>query len=416
MKKNKAGKSTLLSLFLIVFIDLLGLGIVIPLLPLIFFKGSYFAPSVTIGVRNALLGLLIAAYPLAQFFGAPILGRLSDRHGRKIILTLSLLGTFVGYVLFAFGIMYSSILILFISRLLDGFTGGNISVAMSSIADVSDDTNKVKNFGLIGMAFGLGFIFGPMFGGMLTASSLVSWFNYATPFWAAAILALFNFFFVLARYKETLVNRVHRAISVFDGITDIKKAMGSEQLRTVFMSIFLINFGWNFFTQFSQVFLYKRFNYTPAQIGMFFAYVGVWVAVSQGAIIRPLSMKYKPARILALSMPLTALIMITLLIPRPGQAVYLYLILPFLAIFYGFTQPNFSTIVSDMVGDTSQGEVMGIRQSVLSLSQAAPAIIAGLSITISVSTPILLSGATIFLAWITFTFFYKESSEEVYEF
>ncbi len=360
-------------------------------------------------MRNILLGLLIAAYPLAQFFGAPILGRLSDRYGRKRIISISLIGTIIGYALFAIGILLSNVVLLFLSRILDGFTGGNISVAMSAIADISNEENKVKNFALVGMAFGLGFIFGPVIGGILTESHIVSWFNYATPFWFAALLSLANLLYVLFKFNETLVKKVYRRISFVDGFINIKKALRIKELRILFISVFLMNFGWNFFTQFSQVFLHIKFAYTPAQIGMFFAYVGVWVAVSQGVIIRPVSAKYKPARLLIISILATSIIMMLLILPK--NVFYLYLILPFLAIFYGFIQPNFSTLLSNMVSDTSQGEVLGIRQSVLSLSQALPAIIAGISLTFSVSIPIILSSATIFLAWLVFTLMYKESSE-----
>lgn len=286
-------------------------------------------------------------------------------------------------------------------------------MAMSAIADISDEKTKVKNFALVGMAFGLGFIFGPVIGGILTESHIVSWFNYTTPFWFAALLSLANLLYVLFQFNETLVKKVYHPISFADGLINIKKAIDVKELRVLFVSIFLMNFGWNFFTQFSQVFLHIKFAYSPAQIGIFFAYVGIWVAISQGAIIRPVSAKYKPRRLLIISILATSIIMMLLVLPK--NAAYLYLILPFLAIFYGFVQPNFSTLISNMVSDTSQGEVLGIRQSVLSLSQAMPAVIAGVSLTFSVSIPIILAGITIFLAWLVFVFLYKETTE-IYEF
>ena len=147
--------------------------------------------------------MLIASYPLAQFFGAPILGALSDKHGRKKIILISLIGTFFGYLLFAYGIITKNVTLLFASRMLDGFTGGNISTIMSAIADVSTVKDKTKNFGMIGMAFGLGIILGPFIGGNLADPNNVSWFNHSTPFWFAALICLFNIALVVFNFKET---------------------------------------------------------------------------------------------------------------------------------------------------------------------------------------------------------------------
>ena len=151
MKKHS--RKSLFVLFCIVFLDMIGIGIVFPILAPLFIDQSsgIFSASVPYAARTVLFGLLIASYPFAQFFGAPLLGGLSDRHGRKNLLITSLAGTCIGYVLFALGIVFHNIYFLFFSRLLSGFTGGNISVTLSSIADVSGQKEKVRNFGLIGM-------------------------------------------------------------------------------------------------------------------------------------------------------------------------------------------------------------------------------------------------------------------------
>ena len=149
-------KSPLLPIFLIVFIDLLGFGLILPLLP--FYAKSFGANELTIG-------LLLASYSLMQFIGAPVLGRLSDKYGRRPILLISQLGTFAGFVMLGFA---NGLGMLFASRIVDGVSGGNISTAQAYIADISDEKNRAKNFGLIGAAFGLGFIIGPAVGGFLS--------------------------------------------------------------------------------------------------------------------------------------------------------------------------------------------------------------------------------------------------------
>ncbi|MGV8169427.1 MAG: MFS transporter, partial [Candidatus Nanoarchaeia archaeon] len=218
-KKVSEKKFSILPVFLVILIDMIGIGIIIPILgPLFLSSDHIFDASISVATRMIILGLLIAAYPLAQFFGAPILGALSDKHGRKKLLIISLAGTFIGYVLFGVGIVTHSLWLLFVSRIIDGFTGGNITIAMSAIADVSDEKQKVKRFGLVGMAFGLGIIIGPFIGGKLSQPALVPWFDYATPIWFAAILCLVNIVLFIYNFRETLQTKRHSKISLFTGI------------------------------------------------------------------------------------------------------------------------------------------------------------------------------------------------------
>ena len=410
MENPKENKLSLWILLLIVFIDLLGVGIIIPILPVVFFETNILASS-PMAVKTFLLGLLIAAYPIAQFFGAPLLGSLSDRMGRKPVLLISLLGTFFGYILFALGLMISDIYLLFLARILDGFTGGNISVARSAIADTSTEKTKVKNFGLIGVAFGLGFIFGPFVGGKLTDSQMVSWFNITTPFWFAAILVAFNLLFVIWKFKETLKKKTERKVNAFSGFVNIGNAFKMHDLRSVFITLFLMFFGWSFFTQFFQIYLYDKFKYTPADIGTTFAYMGIWIVIAQGVVTRSLSSRVKPRKVLEFSLLFTSIMLFILLIPN--NHIYLWFIIPFISIFNGLTMPNISAVISDSVGETKQGEVMGIQQSLISAAQAIPPIIAGISIAFSSYIPIVLGGLFIFLSWVVYTFCCKNNLKKM---
>lgn len=406
IKKNKR---TLFSLFLVIFIDMLGIGLIIPILPIIFYAKDFFPTSISQSTINLLLGLLIASYPLAQFFAAPVLGKYSDRYGRKRLLIISLIGSFIGYGIFAVGILIGNVYILFISRILDGLTGGNVSIVNSAIADISDSKNKTKNFGLIGMAFGLGFIFGPFIGGVLSDSNIISWFNLATPFWVAAILVFINIILLLFGFKESIKQKVHKPIHFLSSILDIKKVINLKTLNIIFLTIFLINFGWSFFTQFFQIFLYDKFSYTSSQIGYLFAYMGLWIAISQGVIIRPISNKFKSEKILKIVILLTSVTLLTFMISNKHHI--LYFIMPILAISYGFINPNFSTIISNSTTSTAQGEILGLRQSVISLSQTIPPILAGISLSISTSMPIIISSIVLFSAWIVFIIFYKKTEK-----
>jgi DHA1 family tetracycline resistance protein-like MFS transporter len=409
MSNNK--RFQILPIFFTVFLDLLGLGIVIPILPAVLLDpfAGVLPFEYSSATRVLFYGFLIAAYPLAQFFGAPILGALADQKGRKKILLLSLLGTLVGYIIFAIGIIRYNIYLMFLGRIIDGLTGGNISIAQSTIADISDEKTKSRNFGMIGMAFGLGFIIGPYVGGKLADPNIVSWFSYSTPFWLSAILTVVNILLVVRFFPDTHAITQGAKISILTGVRNLRKAFQLRQLRAMFLVGFLLAIGFNFFTQFFQVFLYNKFQFNQSTIGDFFAYMGLWIAITQGMILRPLAKKNKPERILSFSIILLAACFPILLIP--DKAIWLYLIVPFIAIFQGLTQPNSTAIVSNLTDRERQGEILGINQSIQSAAQAIPPIIAGFVTTINVNLPTILAASTTLLAWIVFESVFKRSKK-----
>ena len=404
----RTSRQALFILFLVVFLDLLGVGIIIPVLsPLILNGTGGLVPEAwTDAQRSYMLGFLIASYPLAQFFGAPILGKLSDRFGRKKILSISLVGTLLGYLLFGYGVLRGHLWLLFASRILDGFTGGNIAVANSAIADLSPDPKeRAKNFGMIGMAFGFGFVIGPALGGLLSDSSIVPWFNPALPFWFAAGLSAINLIFVTFVLRESLQKKVWTQIRLFMGFHNIAKAMRMPKLRVLFAVIFLHAFGFAFFTQFFPVFLVQKFGFGPAEIGGFFAYVGVWIALSQGLFNRMAVGRYPSEQILRIGLPMLALALASIIIPDvPG---WLWLIQPFVAIFEGLVFPNLTTMVSKISSAEEQGEVLGITQSLRALAESLPPMIAGFIVVINVHLPTLTSASIIALAGVTYLLFFK---------
>lgn len=412
-KRTNKQSSPILPIFLTVFIDLLGLGIIIPILPAVIMNpmSGLLPMSYSTSTRTLIYGFLIASYPLMQFFGAPMLGVLADMHGRKKILSISIMGTLLGYLSFAIGILTQNIGLLFFGRMLDGFTGGNISIAQSAIADISDESNKSRNFGLIGMAFGLGFVIGPYIGGKLSDPSILSWFSYETPFWFAAILTALNLGLIFKQFPETLLNKKKRKLDPFAGIKNLNKAIHNRQMRTIFIVVFLLTIGFNFFTQFFQVFLIQKFEFTASKIGDLFAYMGLWIAIAQGAFLRPLSKKYTPEVILSFSIILLAAIFPILLVP--SKAIWIYGIIPFIAVFQGLTQPNTTAIVSGMSDASSQGEILGMNQSVVSMAQAIPPILAAFLTVININLPTLFAAGTTLVAWIVFQVFFKPKYQAI---
>ena len=395
-----------------VFLDLVGVGIANPIIaPLLLRPESGFLPaSYNDDQRTLLLGVLIAVFSIAGFFSGPLLGALSDRYGRKKLLLASIALSFTGYLIFALGIYLKSVPLLFVSRAIYGIGGGNISVIQSAIADISDEKSRAKNFGLIGVAFGVGFVIGPALGGELANPTVVSWFNFTTPFLAAALLSLINLTLVVFFFRETLrtpINRpgVDTSVTLLTGVRNLGEAFGDPRLRILFLGVFFYALGFNFYTQFFQVILIKVFDFDQTQIGRYFAYVGLWIAFMQGAVVRRVANTYGPAQILRYSVLGLGLALWLFLLPR--ESWQLYLVVPFMALFQGLTSPNATALVSQSGSAQEQGRTLGINQSVLSAAFALPPVIAAYIDTINVYLPIIVAGAMVLVGWGFFIRFFR---------
>ena len=287
--------SRLLTIFLIVFIDLLGFSLILPLLP-------YYAESY--GATATLVGLLVAAYAAAQLIGAPLLGRLSDRVGRKPVLLLSVAGTCVGFLMLGFsdpigrglaGVIAPQaanefiIAILFLSRILDGLTGGNITVAQAYITDVTDEQNRAKGLGMIGAAFGLGFIIGPAVGGALS-----KW-GYNLPAFVAALVSFINIFMIIFLLEESLPVERRSAAS---GQTRppftfhaLKEALNRPKVGPLLQVRLIYALA---FATFQTIFaLYAQsIGLSSQTTGILLAYVGVISVVVQAGLIGRLTRRF----------------------------------------------------------------------------------------------------------------------------
>lgn len=414
MNSIRSSRSILSSLFAVVFLDLVGIGIVIPVLASVLLDPSH---GLTVGMtesgRELLLGALTMVYPLMQFFAAPLLGALADRYGRRKLLIVSIAGTCMGYVLFALGIVTGQLWLLFVSRAIDGFTGGNISIAQAAIADISTPETKQKNFGLIGMAFGVGFVVGPFIGGVLSDPGLVSWFSFETPFWAAALFSLASIWMILRYLPETLRTPIHRPLTWLTGIRNVVNAFKMPNLRVMFSVVLLQTLGFAFYVQFFQVVLLERFGLGQSQIGFYYAYVGLWIAFTQGVVTRIASKRLRPEQTLRFSLLLVACSFLIAISADTLPVLYLVAV-PMMAIGQGLTMPSVSTLISNLAGADSQGEVLGIQQSVSSLGSVIPPLLAGLALTISLNLPTLIGAGLVVVGWVIFIFFFRGDRKEVF--
>jgi DHA1 family tetracycline resistance protein-like MFS transporter len=354
-----------------------------------------------------MFGVLVAVYPMMQFFATPILGQLSDRYGRKPVLALSLAGTSLGYALFAVGIVIKNIPLLFLSRALDGITGGNLSVAQASIADVTKPEDRTKNFGLIGAAFGVGFIVGPFLGGVLADPSVLRWFTASTPFWFAAILAAANTMQVLLQFDETNKHIRQVPVHFFKGVANIVRAYRMPELRTIFLTSFFFNMGFGFFIAFFGLFLINKFNFNEARIGNFFAWVGVCAIFTQIVTTRRVAARFTEPQVLRISLLGVSLVMFAYLAaPTP---MWLFLIAPISSTFNGLSLANMGGLLSRSVAPQVQGEILGIGSSIAALANSLPPLIGAGSFEASFppAGPVLAAGLTMLLAWSIFTILFR---------
>ncbi len=408
-------KSPLALIFFTIFLDLLGVGILIPVIPQLLANPNsphYLLPvGMSLGQGYVMLGLLTASYPLAQFFAAPILGQLSDRYGRRPVLALSVAGTSLSYLLFAFAILTRNIPLLFVSRTLDGITGGNLSVAQAAIADVTTPENRSKNFGLVGAAFGLGFIAGPYIGGKLADPTVLPWFNAAVPFWFAAILAAVNVTIILLWFQETNLHRSHARLTWNKSVKDIVRAVRLKKLRTLFLTGFLYQAGFSFFTAFFGVYLIQRFSFTEGNIGDFFAYVGIWIVVTQALITRQVAKKFSERAVLNLTLTGTGLAILLFLLPR--QWWWMLFIVPVFSVLNGLSQANYMGLLSRSASRETQGEVLGINASLAALAQSIPPILSGFAAaSLEPSAPVLISAVVIGVGGVLFSYRTRKSVRE----
>lgn len=360
--KRGPGHRPLIFIFLTVFLDLLGVGILVPVLPYI--VAEFRSDALTVG----LLSLTFAA---AQFFASPVLGALSDRHGRRVVLLLSVLGTGAGYFLFG---LAQTLWLLYLARLIDGFTGGNVSTAQAYIADVSPPEDRAKNFGLIGAAFGLGFIMGPAVGGMLSLWSL------RAPAFAAGALSLITVSLGYFLLPESLppANRERRPFRLADlhPLGHLGETVRRPGLPRLFTAIFAMSFAMAGLQSNYAVFTRERFGLGPQGNAWIFTLVGAVSVLVQGVLLRRIPTAGRERRIATWGLLLMACgFAATAFVP---SVPWLYPATLLLAFGNASAAPMLTSEVSRTVSGVEQGKVLGSMQSIVSLTRILGPLWAGL--------------------------------------
>jgi multidrug resistance protein len=342
-----AAISPLVIIFVTVFIDLLGFGIIIPLLP--FYAESF-------GASAFKIGLLGTSFSLMQFLFSPVWGRWSDRVGRKPIILVGLLGSCLSYLGLA---LAPSLTFLFIARIVGGIAGANIPTAQAYIADVTTPENRAKGMGMVGAAFGLGFIFGPAIGGVLSR------FSPETPMWFASALCLGNF--IAAWFLLPESRSVNASTKSLGRMEAFRHAMTKPTLVLLLALFFIVTLAFSGFEATFALFSEAKFGFKASTIGFVFAFIGVILALVQGVLVGKVvkivpERKLIPLAIFAISVGIGV-------IPFVWSVPTLLAALFVMAVGMGFNNPSLTSMVSRLADPDDQGGILGLASSLSSLGR-----------------------------------------------
>lgn len=360
-------------LLLVVFVDLIGFGMVIPILPLLIQK---------IGGGTFLVGVIIAAFSLFQFLFSPILGRLSDKFGRKPVLILSAFLNSMSYFLIFFS---QQLWILFLARILAGIGSANISVAQAYIADTSAAHERTKKLGLIGAAFGLGFVVGPLLGGVVSSK-----FSIQAAFLAPAVLSLINTFLIMAILTESNKSlQKHVKIELFN-LKVTREVLRPRNIAFLLMLFFFVNFALALIIGVFSLLGKARFGWNEAQNGYFFGLIGISSFTTQAFLIRAFIKKIDEIKMIKIGLVVFS---IAIVLMGTSPFVWLMYIAGILTPFgVSLVMINTQSLISLESKPEEQGVVMGVAQSFASLGRVFGPLIGGTIATISLSLPFVISG------------------------
>lgn len=378
-------------LFLALFIDGMGLGLLFPVLNAIIVAptGSLLPAHFGVSMRNFTYGLTLGIFMICWFFGAAYLGDLSDHIGRKKSLIIGLVGAFIGYFLSAIAVIVSSLTLLFLGRVIAGFTAGSQAIAQAAIVDLSTEEEKPKNIGLILLAISLGFIFGPILGGVLSDNDLISWFSFSTPLYFAAIISLLNAIMVWLLFTETFYKRGKIKIKLYNAIEIFISAFKDLRVRKLSIIFLIMILGWSNYFTFISVFLLRKYNFSVVDISLFLGCLGVGFGIGCGILPDPLTKRFPLKNVVAWGSGITALlILITIIAPHP---LWLWLEVVPLGAAGAVSYSVIVTIFSNQVDANSQGWVMGIVGAILAFCFGFTAIVSSLLINLSIYWPLIIA-------------------------
>jgi MFS family permease len=398
---EKRRRRSLIPVFLTFFLDNFGLAVIYPIFtPLVMNPNEgFFASSPTFFTRTLTLGLLIGAFPLAQFFASPLIGQYSDRYGRKRAFYFTILGTTLGYALTACAIAFHSLHLLFASRWITGLCAGNLTICLAALADLCPDEHiRAKNFGHISAIGGLSFILAILVGGVLSDPVFYRYFSPSIPFWITAFLSLLNFILMVILFHETHPTHVKKSLNPFQGIQNLKMAVADGDLRVLYGTNFFFKIAWVASMQFLPAFLIKIYAYPSHQITYVLLGVGAAWTLANWVINRLLAKWVYPGISLLYSLGLLALFTFLLAFDWPAALFLTFFFLSAAGASLSWTT-GMATL-SIKAPAQIQGSILGVNQSVTALASVCAPALGGLLIGIEPGLLYLFCGGCCLVAFI----------------
>lgn len=360
----------LIALFVILAIDAMNFGIVIPVLPKLFLGDGavLVSQSTSLATRYTLMGLVLGVYPLAVCIGTPVLGILSDRLGRKPILFLSLLGTFFALCFSSLALVATNVTLLLIARVLTGLCSASQPIAQAAVADLSHQENRPFYFSLVAFSMTIGMLIGPLLGGFLSDDKLWSGLSVATPFYVAALLAFANMLFMLCFYRETLPVVQHKLSSLKQYTIVCMANFKKIRFVTLLIVFILLEMAWSLFFQTQPILLAKLYSYTSEQQSLYITFLGGVMCFGLIALFKPLSKLMSLPKLTFYCLIVNALGYVSLCIFRNEISAWLLTVAVTLGVGLGYT-----AVVSQLsllVPAPLQGWLMGFTSALLALAWA----------------------------------------------
>jgi MFS family permease len=352
----------LLPLYLVVFIGFVGYSLMITVFtPLIVGDDELLGAGASTAERTILLGLLLALYPLAQFIGAPVIGALSDRFGRRPVLLVSLAASAVCYGLIALALDAGSLPLLMGACLLAGFCEANIAIAQSAIADVAPAAQRGRLFGYVYLASSLAYVIGPLAGGKLADASLASWFGYPTPFVAVAVLLLLTLAATFALFRETHEPDRNASLSLGTAVRNVGAAFAPGRLRPLFAGNFVLYLAIFGFFRVYPLYLVDHYGMGVSEVSEYVAWVAVPIVIANLGLVALVSRRWDPREITVRFGLALAVCLALVVVPNPEGA--LWVTLGACAFALALCLPSMAAMISVAVPGERQGSALGSNQS-----------------------------------------------------
>lgn len=376
---------------IVVLFAYIGFSLPLPILPALFLDAeNSIVAGFTLQEKMLALGLVMASFPCGQFFGSPIIGHLSDRYGRKKVILYSLCGTTIGYLITAYSVSQHYLSTLFLGLALCGFCEGNVTIGQSVVVDTaSTPESKARHFGLLNAFISLGFIVGPLMGGQLADPSVVSWFNFSTPFWVASCMTLLGICVIYFCSTETLQRKKE---GNWDFFSSIAKELKRPKLPKLYLANLFLALGYFSFFRFLPVYLKDQFDFSPSYLSFVMVYGSFAMILGILCLVPVLAKTFSSISILSVFSAIFATLLLICIWPSTPFAVWLTI--PLLGVCLAVTITNGSLIISNATSGELQGQALGTLTSVQVLAEALTGIFGGMFAAEQSALPLVVGAAT----------------------